>query len=214
MARAFGGTDQISLGDITALDSGSTATFFAWIKPSSFVGIRPIFSKANTGQINWNMYIQSSKLNYQGSAAGAGEAAIVGATTLSLNTWYPVGVVRTGTSRRLFVNGAQDASDSSGTAFTNTTAAAMIGADAFGSSHFAGSIAEVALWNVALPDADMAALAAGAHPLRVYPFSLVGYWPLWGAHSPEIDASGRAQGGTVTGTSAADHARTGPYVAG
>jgi hypothetical protein len=41
-----------------------------------------------------------------------------------------------------------------------------------------GSIAEAAIWNVALTDAKVAILAAGFSPLFVDPQSLVAYWPL------------------------------------
>jgi hypothetical protein len=43
----------------------------------------------------------------------------------------------------------------------------------------------VALWNIALSDADVASLALGIHPFLVHPSALVAYWPLMGASSPE-----------------------------
>lgn len=50
-----------------------------------------------------------------------------------------------------------------------------------------GDIAEAAIWNALLDDAEFAVLAAGVSPLLVRPSALVAYWPLLGQYSPEID---------------------------
>ena len=56
-----------------------------------------------------------------------------------------------------------------------------------------GDLAEAAIWNVALDDAEVATLAAGVSPLGVRPSGLVAYWPLIGTTSPEIDIRGRTE---------------------
>jgi len=40
-----------------------------------------------------------------------------------------------------------------------------------------GSIAEAAMWNVALSDGEVAELATGIRPMRVRPQNIVSYWP-------------------------------------
>jgi hypothetical protein len=50
--------------------------------------------------------------------------------------------------------------------------------DSTPSLHFDGSIAEAAVWNAALTDAEVASLATGLSPLLVRPGSLAAYWPL------------------------------------
>ncbi|KKK59939.1 hypothetical protein LCGC14_3029330, partial [marine sediment metagenome] len=45
-------------------------------------------------------------------------------------------------------------------------------------SYMDESIAEVAIWNVALSNAEVALLAKGFSPLLIKPESLVSYWPL------------------------------------
>ena len=64
-----------------------------------------------------------------------------------------------------------------------------------------GDIAEVAIWNVALTGAEMAALAAGAPPGTVSPSALVFYAPIYGTQSPEKDLIS-ANNLTVTGATA------------
>jgi hypothetical protein len=45
-------------------------------------------------------------------------------------------------------------------------------------AYFDGIVAEAAVWNVALSDAEVGALAHGFSPLFIRPESLFGYWPL------------------------------------
>ena len=68
-----------------------------------------------------------------------------------------------------------------------------------------GRIAEAAIWNVALADAEIAALARGIKPNHIRPGNLVLYCPLWGTHGPEIDLSGNGNDLTLNGTGRANH---------
>ena len=69
-----------------------------------------------------------------------------------------------------------------------------------------GDIAEAAIWNIALDDADVALLAKAFDPRMVRPEGLVFYAPLIGRYSPEIDRRG-GLGLTVTGAVASVHPR-------
>ena len=70
---------------------------------------------------------------------------------------------------------------------------------------YAGSVAEVAVWNVPLTLNEVVTLATVC-PDSVRRTSLVAYYPLYGAASPEPDLSGGVNNGTVTGTTVANHA--------
>jgi hypothetical protein len=74
-----------------------------------------------------------------------------------------------------------------------------------------GRIAEVAIWNAALTDAEVAALASGVRAWMLRPANLKVYAPLWGVGSPEPDYSGNAFHFTVTGAAQADHAPVAPF---
>lgn len=67
---------------------------------------------------------------------------------------------------------------------------------------FDGRIADVRVWNAALSLAELQAVMRGA---VVRPDALKGWWPLFGAQSPEPDWSGNNNHGTVTEAVAADH---------
>ena len=69
------------------------------------------------------------------------------------------------------------------------------------------TVAECALWNVALTAAEIDALAAGFSPLFIRPGSLVGYWPLGGAYSDYIDPIGSNTLSATGDPAAADHPR-------
>jgi hypothetical protein len=101
------------------------------------------------------------------------------------NAWFHVaGVWAATNSRTCYVNGT------AGT--TNTTSITPVTVDniaigawrrtlSAGVEPFTGSVAEAAVWDVALGAAEIASLAKGLSPLRVRPQSLISYWPLVGA---------------------------------
>jgi hypothetical protein len=74
-----------------------------------------------------------------------------------------------------------------------------------GTGTFKGWIAEVGIWNDILNPSEIAALKAGVSPNRIRRSSLAGYFPLYGAHSPEPDYSGNKDNGTLTGTTTVPH---------
>ena len=101
-------------------------------------------------------------------------------TGYSANTWHHVaGVWYDATNRSAFIDG--------GSKDTNPAIQTILGQDRFSigrngrlspGNYFSGSIAEAAVWNIALTDAEVAILAAGYSPLFVHPQNLVFYMPL------------------------------------
>jgi hypothetical protein len=148
----------------------------------------------------------------------AGGTGASGASGLTVTTdWnHGAGVWASTTSRIAYHNGVPGAANTttrSPAGVDRTTIASGYGAD---NGFFDGLIAEAAIWNVALTDAEVAALAKGVSPRRIQPTALVAYWPLWGAHSPEIDCHPRSSDAndydlTVTGATAANHAPVIPF---
>lgn len=117
-----------------------------------------------------------SATDYDGSTSAQANSG----GSLSTNTWYHGGAVFNGASSRdVFLNGTK----TSNTTTTSTNLAGTdrtnIGALISTNSHFSGNLAEIAIWNVALTDAEMAILATGVSPLRVRPSALVFYAPIW-----------------------------------
>lgn len=147
--------------------------------------------------------------------AAAGVSSAADSTTgYSANVWFhacAVFDITTGTDRAAFINGG-----SKGTQTTDRTPAGIaetiIADNTLGPN---GIIAEAAIWNVNLTDAEVAALARGVSPLRIRPGNLVFYAPLWGTSSPERDYTRNQNHLTLTGSPAADiHAPIAPFALG
>lgn len=143
-----------------------------------------------------------SATDYDGSTSAQANSA----GSVTVNTWYHGGAVYSGaSSRAVFLNGTKTTNTTTTSTDLASTDRTNIGALISGNSHLSGRAAEIGIWNVALTDDEMSALAAGLSPLRVRPSALVYYAPLWG---PIFDYVGRKslvnQNGT---TEVADHPR-------
>ncbi len=103
------------------------------------------------------------------------------AATYSADTWHhAVGTSETATLRRSFLDGASGADDVGFTFVGTSQNTFSLGRsnDLSATQFFSGSIAEAAVWNVALTSAESAVLAAGYSPVFVRPGSLVAYVPM------------------------------------
>lgn len=123
-------------------------------------------------------------------------AAAASSAGPSLNTWgHACGVWSAINARAAYFNGANKGTNNTsltpnvptktdiGCYYTWTTSGVPY-------RFWSGLIAEAAMWNIALTDAEVAVLATGISPLAVHPANLVAYWPLIGKYSPEIDTVG------------------------
>lgn len=126
----------------------------------------------------------------------------------SANTWsHAAAVFASITSRAAYLNGGNKGTNATSTtpAGVNRTALGCKN-DSTRSNFLSGMIAEAAIWNVALTDADVLVLSLGFSPLCVRPDALLGYWPVVGRYSPEISLKGGFDM-TLTGTANAAHPR-------
>lgn len=192
--------------------TGAPFTMGAWAKTPTDTLSHPIVQLGDDATAE-NRF----SLNFQGNDAGDplrisaldGTTASADTTTgYSPDTWHhALAVVASTTSRTVYIDG--------GSAATDTTSITPTGVDHLSIGYSADStpfygdttIAEVALWNVALSAEDAAMLAAGVSPLLVRPDALVSYFPLHDSSSTSMDVVGRYEA-TWTGTPAvADHPR-------
>jgi len=103
-------------------------------------------------------------------------------TSFQTGSWqHAAGVFTSTTSRRAFLNGGGAASNSTSISFASAIDRLHVGARlsvGVASNLFKGKIAEAAMWNVALTDDEVAALAQGISPNLIRPGSLWFYAPL------------------------------------
>lgn len=112
--------------------------------------------------------------------AGGAAASASTSSGYSANTWHHAcGVETSSTSRAAFIDG--------GSKGTDTTSRSPAGADRISIAreglstpqlYLSGDVAEAAVWNVALTDAEVASLGQGFSPLFIRPQSLVFYLPM------------------------------------
>jgi hypothetical protein len=140
------------------------------------------------------------------SADGSGVNQASATTTIKAGEWYhAAGVLTSSSSRSAFLNGGGKATETS-TRVPSGMNRSSIGVQdqATASTPFNGAIAEVAFWNVALTDQEIAVLATGMPASAVRPQSLVFYLPLV---RELIDVMGNAPFAKVGAPAAAEHCR-------
>jgi len=116
---------------------------------------------------------------YRHTPAATGNAqTTIGFTALAWN--HGCGVWAADNDRRVYLNGGSKGTNATDLAIADTIKMSFaVDYQATGQTYwYKGRIAEAAIWNVALTDAEAAVLGAGYCPLFVRPQSLVSYWPL------------------------------------
>lgn len=189
MAYAFASASSQYLSSGSVPVTTYPLTMAAWIKPSSLAAPGAIVSVENTST-GHRFILQQNAANgshVQVTAADASGAAGGGSITTGLTTgtwyhaagtlasnfegdWLPYLSASRANSTNLAAN-YRSPSNVNGTKIGARTSASL-------GLYFAGDIAEVGIWNVALTAAEIASLAKGFACSKVRPQSLVFYAPL------------------------------------
>lgn len=215
-SRQFTETSGQFMARTTAPVSTYPCTLAAWYKPSNLTSNHVIVYVGSATDARRFMIYKMS--NAGGNVArassvpdggGAGSDA-VGTTAMTDTTrWYHVvGVWTSSTSRKIYVDGVLEATDTNSVATTslNRFALAARGNPAPTYGLYANAkIAEAGVWNVALTDAEVLQLAKGANPQWIQRTALVAYVPLWTGLSPDLDLTGNTLGLTNAPTQSTDH---------
>jgi Concanavalin A-like lectin/glucanases superfamily len=208
MARAIGNVNSnyLNIGDVSAIDiTGTVLTIHAWVRPLSLTGLRKVVSKwTNASQVQHQYSLQLNVGRVEGIIGDAvGDDTATGTTVLPLDGWSSIVMRKNGTGAdalAVFLAGVSQDTSTSDRSIQDTTSPLRIFNDNGNSNPLDGSIAEVAIWSVALSDGEIQLLAAGMCPQNVqWPF-LVGYWPIRGLESPELDMSQNNNVASIVGT--------------
>ena len=194
MALLFDDASSQYLSNANAIVTAVPLSMAAWVYKDSTTATGSIISiGASATLAHMTMRYNSNEdvvAMSRSVLAGANSASSSGAG--SNDVWvHAAAVFASSTSRSAYRDGGNKATD-----VVDTTPLLLdriyIGQDAnsAGSNFMSGRMAEPAIWNVALSDADFADLAKGYWPPMIRPDALVAYWPLYGRASPEPDLIG------------------------
>ena len=199
--------------------SGAPLTVSVWFYCDSIAASRTMIGFGSTGTTSefYSLDVTSGGVIRTRSATAGGTSNAQTTATITLNTWmHAAGRWNATNSRDAFLSGGNKVNNT-GNRTPGTWNRTEIGRRGTNTNNdpFSGRLAEIGVWNAALSDDEIAALALGYSPFLFKPENLVMYVPLLGYLSPEPDlVSGNTF--TINGTVAqADHfpgvlARTNP----
>jgi hypothetical protein len=180
LLRAAAGPTYNGTGDLTLACwfwTGSTSSDQVLIAYEGEAGAEGRYILAASGSSTGNKIAAQSG---NGSTVQAARTT----TSFSVNTWQHAAAVHSGTSSRsAYLDGQGKATNTGTHSFTTNAEYLHIGAIYYPgisltAAYLNGRVAEAAVWNAALTDAEVAALAAGFTPDQIRPQSLQLYSPL------------------------------------
>ena len=179
MARVFVSGSSQYLNTGSAVVAGYPSTMACWFNPDQTNQYHNLVTVDDGGSCTNRQGIGLggdgilyALLTASGSGGHAGTSS-----GYSASTWqHACGVFASSTDRRIFLDGGSKGTSTSDR--TPSSLAATNVARQSNGSYLSGQLAEIAMWNVALSDAEVAVLALGISPLLMHPESLVAYWPL------------------------------------
>jgi hypothetical protein len=185
MAYSFNGTNQY-LRTSSAPAIGFPMTLAAWCRPTSMTGTRTVIAvgqaPAATRHRNQIVMLSTGALRVTGATSTSSFADTT--ATATTNQWvHAAGVVTSLSSRTIYLNGGNAVTNTATIGAYNTFTEMGIGAQQSNTAStyenfWAGDLAEVGVWNVALTPEEVASLGRGVTCNQVRPQSLVFYAPL------------------------------------
>ena len=175
MARSFSGNSALYRNTNPPV-TAPPLTMSLWAKPG--VDNRFVFSmQANPTTAANSISIKPSATSTAIATAGGATASSPTGTDRGWNHYCAA--MLSAVDQAVYFNGAVSYTDldCTSTAWVTTSIGALWHTSAL-TSPYTGDVSDVAVWNVALTDAEVMALARGISPLFIRPFALQAYWPL------------------------------------
>lgn len=217
MARLFDDASNEYLIKTPAILTSVPITMACWFN-SNDITVSQILMAISDDAADSDYHLLATLDNIAGNPlyiATARSSAAFAQTALgySINTWHHAcGIFAAVDDRRVYLDGGNKATNGDSrtpVSLDNTTIGILQQFTPFG--HMSGLIAEAAIWNIALTDAEVLILANGYSPLFVHPQNLVAYWPLIRGLNDRVGGYNL----TATGTIASPHCRiilpSGPF---
>jgi len=185
MARLLDNTQSEYLEDSSAVGTTAPMTVAGWgYEDQGINSCTFCIGQASSSFPFWIVYFAGytvgDPITYD-IRTSTGRATVSTSSGFTQNTWHHfAGVWTSATSHAVFIDGGSKGTDSTNVGTLSGVTLTAIGAKHANSVgvHFSGRLAELAIWSVALSDAEVALLAKGLCPLFIQPHNIIAYWKL------------------------------------
>lgn len=193
-AYTFNGASSFSTASPITVSNTGNITITAWIRPTNFNGAVNMIVLNGNGNVNgYGIYINGTASNVLTGIIG-GVANVASSIAPALNVWSHIALRATGTNWDLRLNGASIGTASA--APITPTVGTFIGSSPT-NEFFTGDIDDVRIYNAALSDAQILALA-GYHPMQVSTWTATPATSSFKIHFQADSLSSLANSATVT----------------
>lgn len=196
MARLFDDANQEYLEVDVPIVTAPPFTISAWASTDVVQNQTVLFIGDKDLGINgdwWRLRFISPQQDIEFDALHAGTRRRARTTVqFSTNTYHHVcGIEAATDDRRVFIDGGGKGTDTNNNVVSNVDRSSIgRSGDSSPSDYMSGLISQVAVWNIALTDEEVASLAAGVSPLALHRDNLIYYNPL-GTSGPGLDVVGK-----------------------
>lgn len=210
MARSFNGsTDKIAAG-ISSVLRPANISVALWAYPTALTNGKTLlgYDKGQGQAYNLSIgIITAGNIEFNTYDGASWFSASGLSSLLTANAWNHLVGTYNGTTLKLYVNGTQTGTTATPSSLNYTGPNGLFFGDydnnGLGANFYSGRLADIGIWNTALTQGEISALARGVRCHVIRRPNLLAYWPLDGLVSPEVDLGGQKFNGTLTGTSAA-----------
>jgi concanavalin A-like lectin/glucanase superfamily protein/galactose oxidase-like protein/Big-like domain-containing protein/purple acid phosphatase-like protein len=157
-ALSFDGTnDWVTVADRAELDLLNGGTLEAWVRPSALASWRAVLVKEMTGGWPWALHASSDAGVPSAHLFSGASVDAFGPAPVGLSDWTHLAMTWDNAVLRLYVDGAEVATQPATAALTASAGSVRIGGNSVSSQFFSGLIDEVRIYNDARTPAEIAA---------------------------------------------------------
>jgi hypothetical protein len=202
-ALSFNGTNAwVTVADSPSLDPHGSMTLEAWVKPTrAGAWATALIKEAAPDNLAYGLYASSDTGQPSGNVLvdrTTTDTYIRGTTTTPPNVWTHLAATYDGSTLRVYVNGALQASTPISGPIQASSGALRIGGNAIWSEWYAGLIDDVRVYSRSLSDAEIQADMTTPTAAPPRPSGLVAAYGFnAGSGASAVDASGNGNTGTL-----------------